>query len=121
MRAGVSSSVRRCFMPLTKAMEFDDTVDEFLVPDGWPVAEISRDADGQVSIDVSGVELSNGFKSEVEIRMTEFARSVPMTKDLADAFRLVFTPEGDAVEVQMFDVGFSIWLATTGFFSRESA
>ena len=47
--------------------------------------------------------------------MTGLAQSVPESERIADVFRLVVTPEGDHVQVQMLDAGFSIGLHPQAF------
>lgn len=87
--------------------DFDDVFD---VPFGWVVAAIARADDGRVTVEVPSVLLDDAFKARVEEYVTELACSVPASERIADVFRLVVTPEGDHIHVQMLDVGFSLGL-----------
>jgi len=92
--------------------DFDD---EFYVPFEWVVAEIARDVDGRVTVDVPGVALDEAFRAAVEGYVTELAQSVPGSERIEDVFRLVVTPEGDCIYVQMLDVGFELSLHPQAF------
>lgn len=92
--------------------DFDD---EFDVPFEWVVAGIARDADGRVTVEVPGVPVDQAFRTAVEEHVTELARSVPQSERIEDVFRLVVTPEGDCVYVQMLDVGFELGLHPQAF------
>lgn len=92
--------------------DFDE---EFDVPFEWVVAEIARDVDGRVTVEVPGILRDQAFKVAVEDYVTGLAQSVPESERIADVFRLVVTPEGDHVQVQMLDAGFSIGLHPQAF------
>ena len=87
-----------------------DHDDEFDVPFEWVVAKITRDVDGRVMVDVPSVPLDQAFRAAIEDYVTALARSVPESERIEDVFRLVAAPEGDHVQVQMLDVGFTLGL-----------
>ncbi len=88
---------------------------EFYVPFEWVVAGIARDVDGRVTVEVPGVTLDEAFRAAVECYVTELAQSVSGSERIEDVFRLVVTPEGDCIHVQMLDVGFELSLHPQAF------
>ena len=97
-------------------MKSSDAFDhEFYVPLEWVVAEIARDDDGRVTVEAPGVPLDQAFRAAVEEYVTELARSVPGRERIEDVLRLVVTPKGDCIHVQMLDVGFELSLHPQAF------